>query len=358
MTRRFAAVLPTNQSLCRLLVRHAIECPNGVIFGTFLVITNTNIKSYHYFGSELFPQSLHLQRNLHSFEYYFFIVYVLFALPLLFNSIRFLTRAYRKSHTIRAMEDGDSILDAIYEEDNLDDVDDDVDMIDVEEGELVEPDSQNVLGQCSAVDINEPNPEPHSKNSRRKAKKKKNKRKRKGSGSNAVDINRFVLDTCRRLKEKKSYMVYTAVGCLGVQALSDLIKEVDAIQTCGGQKTADGRRFRTGGGILWGILKVREPKVYKEIMKKAREFEKQFRQPNVKQRLMAMKEDSSQGVPVSFAGRDQSNVSDGDFIASPVQNQHTSATTEENLIPVHDRLRIPVSYDDDLLRENPVNDAT
>lgn len=37
---------------------------------------------------------------------------------------------------------------------------------------------------------------------------------------------RFVLDTCRRLKEKKSYMVYTAVGCLGVSALSDLVKEV------------------------------------------------------------------------------------------------------------------------------------
>lgn len=37
---------------------------------------------------------------------------------------------------------------------------------------------------------------------------------------------RFVLDTCRRLKEKKSYMVYTAVGCLGVSALCDLVKEV------------------------------------------------------------------------------------------------------------------------------------
>jgi len=48
---------------------------------------------------------------------------------------------------------------------------------------------------------------------------------------------------------------------------------VDAIQACGGQRTADGRRFRTGGGILWSILKVREPKVFKEIMKKTKEFE-------------------------------------------------------------------------------------
>lgn len=37
--------------------------------------------------------------------------------------------------------------------------------------------------------------------------------------------------------------------------------------------TADGRRFRTGGGILWNIIKAREPKAYKEIMRKAKEFE-------------------------------------------------------------------------------------
>ena len=48
---------------------------------------------------------------------------------------------------------------------------------------------------------------------------------------------------------------------------------MDAIEACGGQMTADGRRHRNGGGILWGIIKVREPKVYKEIMKKAKEFE-------------------------------------------------------------------------------------
>lgn len=36
---------------------------------------------------------------------------------------------------------------------------------------------------------------------------------------------------------------------------------------------ADGSRFRNGGGILWNIIKTREPKAYKEIMKKAKEFE-------------------------------------------------------------------------------------
>lgn len=41
---------------------------------------------------------------------------------------------------------------------------------------------------------------------------------------------RFVIETCRQLREKKSYMVYTAVGCLGVSALSDLINEVILLQ--------------------------------------------------------------------------------------------------------------------------------
>ncbi|KAL2346528.1 hypothetical protein Fmac_000528 [Flemingia macrophylla] len=273
------------------------------------------------------------------------------------------------------MEDGDNILDAIYEGDSLDDVDDDVDMVDVEEGELVEPDSQNGLGQSSAGDVNEANQEPQSKNRKRRANKKKNKKKRKGLGSNAMDIDRFVLDTCRGIKEKKSYMVYAAVGCLGISALSDLVKEiylpdacllyptlclsfdVYAIQACGGQKTADGRRFRTGGGILWSILKVREPNAYKEIMKKAKEFEKQFRQPNVKQRPVLKKEDSS-GVPFSYSGRENGNDSDSGVLASQIPNQHEPATSEVKPISVRDRLRVPVSYDDDLLAQNPVNLAT
>lgn len=49
--------------------------------------------------------------------------------------------------------------------------------------------------------------------------------------------------------------------------------QVNAIQACGGQMTADGRRLRTGGGILWSIIKAQEPNAYKEIMKRAKEFE-------------------------------------------------------------------------------------
>lgn len=52
--------------------------------------------------------------------------------------------------------------------------------------------------------------------------------------------------------------------------------QVEAIQKCGGQTIADGSRFRTGGGILWNILKSREPKAYKEIMTKGKELEVHF----------------------------------------------------------------------------------
>jgi phosphorylated adapter RNA export protein len=88
--------------------------------------------------------------------------------------------------------DNNNIHDAIYGADNLED---DVDMIDVEEGEFVESNSQNVLGQSSVGDIIEVNQETRSENSKCGAskKKKKNKRKRKGagSGSNVINIDRF-----------------------------------------------------------------------------------------------------------------------------------------------------------------------
>lgn len=49
--------------------------------------------------------------------------------------------------------------------------------------------------------------------------------------------------------------------------------QVEAIQACGGQKTADGGRYRSAGGILWNILRSRDPNAYKEIMTKRKEFE-------------------------------------------------------------------------------------
>ncbi|XP_047162892.1 uncharacterized protein LOC124832676 isoform X1 [Vigna umbellata] len=253
------------------------------------------------------------------------------------------------------MENGENILDAILEEEILNDVE----MVDVEEGELVEQeqkqeqdDSRNVSGQNVVVEAD--NTKPQSKNRRRKNKRNR----RKGSGINgAVDINRFVIDVCRRLKEKKSYMVYTAVACLGVSSLSDLINEVDAIQSCGGQKTVDGSRFRTRGGVLWSIIKVREPNAYKEIMKKAKEFEKQFRQPNVNRPPLQRKENSSLGEASTFGSRPQGNVSEKPFSALQRQNQ-PEPSGEAKRSSVQDRLRIPVSYDDDLLELSTDNNPT
>ncbi|KAG4965064.1 hypothetical protein JHK84_039686 [Glycine max] len=248
------------------------------------------------------------------------------------------------------MENGENILDAIFQDENLED---DVEMIDVEEGELVElNDSQNGVVEAD-------NKKPHSKKRRRRG-NKRNKKKNSGT-TGAIDIDRFVINTCRRLKEKKSYMVYTAVACLGVCALSDLINEsqVEAIQACGGQMTVDGRRFRTGGGVLWSIIKVREPNAYKEIIKKAKEFEKQFRQPNVKQPPVQKKEDSFQGDDTStFASGHQGTVSDKSFSALQMQDrQHKPSGSEEKRNSVHDRLRIHVSYDDDLLGLSADNDT-
>ncbi|KAA8525181.1 hypothetical protein F0562_006955 [Nyssa sinensis] len=249
------------------------------------------------------------------------------------------------------MDGGESILDAIFEEDNIDDVQD-VEMLDLEEGELVEQNSQTELGQSSGGDVKVVNQDSCSKNRKRRNNKKKNRRKKGNSGPNVTDVNRFVLDVCKRLKERKSYLVWTAVGCLGVSALSDLVKEVDAIQACGGQKTADGRRFRSGGGVLWSILKAREPNAYKEIMKKGKEFEKQFRQAPVQN-----KEASSERTAHAFSDQTTATVTDGFPLAPRVQNQLEQSNVEGKRASALDRIRAPVAYDD-LLGEEDQKDAS
>ncbi|KAL0920802.1 hypothetical protein M5K25_009971 [Dendrobium thyrsiflorum] len=183
--------------------------------------------------------------------------------------------------------------------------------------------------------------------------RKRNKKKRRKSSSktNITDINRFVINTCKQLKEKKSYLVWNAVGCLGVYAMMDLVKEVNTIQHCGGQKTADGKRFRTGGGILWNILKNREPNAYKEIMAKGKEFERQFRQTQNKQ-------SSGKDVVVSQVqhvphGASMCPMSDSsENLPSSQQNQET-AESQKRRLPVRERIRVPVTYDD-LLEEGEI----
>ena len=87
------------------------------------------------------------------------------------------------------MEKGDSILEAIYEEDDFVDCED-VEMLDVEEGELVDNNLANDREKSGVADVNGENQGSQSKNKKRKANKKKSKKKRGGSGPKPLDINR------------------------------------------------------------------------------------------------------------------------------------------------------------------------
>ncbi|KAL6502008.1 hypothetical protein OROGR_027141 [Orobanche gracilis] len=245
------------------------------------------------------------------------------------------------------MEGGESLLDTLFDAESVDDAKD-VDMLDVEEGELVESISKAEVGESLDVSGNQVNQESSKKNPRYRTNKKKKKKKRKrgsSTGLNPTDISRFVADACKRVRERKHYLMWTAVGCLGVSALSDLVKEVDAIQACGGQKTSDGSRFRNGGGILWNIIKARDPNAYKEIMTKGREFEKQFKQPVLdKQGCKQLQtEASSQSInQVKW----NHHPSDGLELTSNGQSELEFSTGERKRASVHDRIRVPVSYED------------
>uniref|UniRef100_A0A803LBE7 Phosphorylated adapter RNA export protein n=1 Tax=Chenopodium quinoa TaxID=63459 RepID=A0A803LBE7_CHEQI len=129
---------------------------------------------------------------------------------------------------------------------------------------------------------------------------------------------------------------------------NDIEVKVEAVQVCGGQKTVLGDRYRSGGGVLWNILKARDPNAYKEIMKKGRDFEKQFRRPSVQPPSAS---DAMTGKPVA-------STSDNDCeIETPVQEQLPQPSAGEKRVPVHERIRVPVSYDD-LPVEEPANDQS
>lgn len=83
------------------------------------------------------------------------------------------------------MEDAGNTLEADRVEDDCGDIE----MLDVEEGELVKPGSTNDKGQASGDDSKGLTHEKESKNRRRRANKKKNKRK-KGPYPDVTDINR------------------------------------------------------------------------------------------------------------------------------------------------------------------------
>ncbi|KAK9141955.1 hypothetical protein Syun_011355 [Stephania yunnanensis] len=241
-------------------------------------------------------------------------------------------------------ENGDSLLDGIVDGE----IGDDVDMVDaeaIEEGEIEEENQCVRSTEASDGDNNVPGREPGGKTRRRRARKKS--KKKSGSVPNVDNINRFVIDTCRQLKERKSYLIWNAVGCLGVSAVRDLVKEVDAIQACGGQMTADGKRQRNGGGILWNILKTREPKAFKEIMSKGKEFEKQFRQHNARRGSDANnKVIPSQKTVQASGDHFESEVSGCSEFMSQTLDGGEQCNADEKRISVLNRIRVPVAYDD------------
>ncbi|KAJ3681718.1 hypothetical protein LUZ60_014291 [Juncus effusus] len=117
--------------------------------------------------------------------------------------------------------------------------------------------------------------------------------------------------------------------------------------------TADGRRFRTGGGILWNILKTREPKAYKEIMAKAREFEKDLRRPkcninNKRHEMVKSKENEDtkeeEEIELLDANEPLNNCDDDANQKEKEEENHSGDKNERK--SVRERIRVPVSYDD------------
>uniref|UniRef100_A0A7N0SX74 Phosphorylated adapter RNA export protein n=1 Tax=Kalanchoe fedtschenkoi TaxID=63787 RepID=A0A7N0SX74_KALFE len=166
----------------------------------------------------------------------------------------------------------------------------------------------------------------------------------------------------RRCLLQKSFCSPQFLGYLSYPGYFINLFNVDAIQACGGQMTADGRRHRTGGGILWSILKAREPTAYSEIMKKSRDFEKQFKPQSFRQPF--------KGNGMASHGITQSQVSHSsgteldDAQHIPQITGHLEQSGLEGLPEpskleivgkqksVHDRIRVPVRYDD-LFEEDP-----
>lgn len=86
-------------------------------------------------------------------------------------------------------------------------------------------------------------------------------------------------------------------------------------------------------------------------------MQKQFKQPNIRQETGQKKEGVSPGTVHAFTNGPPVNFSDGSQLISQMQNQQELLNTDIKRVSVHDRLRIPVSYDDNLLGEDPGNEA-
>ncbi|GJP75891.1 hypothetical protein CLOP_g6294 [Closterium sp. NIES-67] len=92
-----------------------------------------------------------------------------------------------------------------------------------------------------------------------------------------------------------------AVHAVGGDAVAQMLVEVDAVQRCGGQLTADGKRRRTPGGVFWNVLRARvSADVYIEIMAQERDVQK--RRDRGQARKKRRKQQQQQGKGVSGSG--------------------------------------------------------
>ncbi|XP_031492974.1 uncharacterized protein LOC116259342 [Nymphaea colorata] len=235
----------------------------------------------------------------------------------------------------------DTLLQAIYEDEALDF--EDVEMADVEDGQELPEHVEDVTGTAEGDDSLRGKTE-DVKMVSRKRRRKSRKRDKNLNGARKDDstyMDSFVLETSRRLNEKKIHLVREAVKYLGLAAVNDLVAEVDTIQKCGGQMTVDGTRQRTGGGILWNILRLRDRKAYREIMARGKKFMRQRKQVRVMDKLQkeTVETPHSSDMATSECLKNSST-------AEPVQDELSKHDSPQNRVSVWHRVRVPVSYGD------------
>lgn len=129
--------------------------------------------------------------------------------------------------------------------------------------------SHNLGGEGSVLtDARIQELEQPGKSAKKKKKKRRGKGERRKQSAPRMSIEQFVVQTCRRIEETKYPLFREAVDRIGIDAMKALLNQVDVIEKCGGQMTADGLRRRSAGGVLWSLLRDHVgPGLYKEIMK-------------------------------------------------------------------------------------------
>ena len=170
---------------------------------------------------------------------------------------------------------------------------------------------------------------------KKKKKKRRNGERRKQSVSrdHLMSIERFVVQTCRRIEETKYPLFREAVDRIGIDAMKALLNQVDVIEKCGGQMTADGHRRRSAGGVLWNLLRDHVgPGLYKEIMKEGNRKHIEQQKAKLKQRENERGNGKRQHTDVDTEQDDRQNVKrrrtsmdvDGPFIPTSRSGREVS----------------------------------